>query len=137
MIHSIIRAMPLLATWQESEGIWGRFDHQRPTLGVNELIILGVVIAAIVGTLIWQLIAGRRLHDFRCNSASRLFGELCRVHRLGRTSRKLLKQLAVARSLKSADLLFVEPEYFDLTNIPPALKSSANELRQLRHRLFD
>jgi hypothetical protein len=53
------------------------------------------------------------------------------------SNRRLMKQLATARGLKTPATLFIEPEYFDVTNLPAALQSSAKELRKLRHRVFD
>ena len=137
MIGRAVHWMQLIAKHQESAGVWGRFDHQRADVGKIELILLIAVTLLLAGTLIWQRISRRHQREFVCNSTSRLFSELCRAHRLDRSNRRLLKQLATALGLKYAALLFVEPEGFDMTSLPPALKSSASEIRQLRHRLFD
>jgi hypothetical protein len=137
MTHGALWFLHLLATREESFRVWGRFDHQRPGVGPFELIILSAVALLLAGTLIWQIVARRRQREFASNNPTRLFGELCRAHRLDRSNRRLLKQLAAAHGIKSAALLFVEPDYFDMTNVPPALKSLAGELRQLRHKLFD
>ncbi len=136
MIHAVQR-MLLVAAWQESASVWGRFDNQRATFGTHEKIILGAVALLLAGTLIWQVIARRRQREFWLNSAPRLFHELCRAHHLDHASRRLLKRLAAARGVKPAAHTFVEPKYFDTTNLPPALKSSASEIRLLRHKLFD
>src|SRR5438132_1508487 len=138
MIRSAVISLQLLAMHQEPAGVWGRFDDQRAKFATHELLILGGVTLLVLCAFIWQL-ALRRRHqrDFWFNSASRLFGELCRAHRLGRSNRRLLKQLAVARGLESASVLFVEPEHFDLTSLPPELKASASGLRQLRHTLSE
>jgi hypothetical protein len=124
----------LLAMRPDTIRTWGRFD--RP-LETHELIVAGIIVLLLGGTLVWQLLPQRRPRDFNCNNPSRLFTELCRAHRLDRSHRKLLKRLAAAHGLKSAAVLFMEPEYFDATNVPPDLKPSARELRQLRHVLFD
>jgi hypothetical protein len=137
MIHSAAICPQLLATWQESTGIWGRFDGQPATFSTFELVVLSAVALLLIGTLGWQLLPSRRRRDFRLNSPTRLFGELCRAHHLDRATRRLLKRLAAARGLKSPNVLFVEPDYFDVTNIPAALTVSTVELRRLRHKLFD
>jgi hypothetical protein len=139
MIHGLSSCLPLFvfAARQGPEGVWGRFDHQKATFGKFELIILGAVVLLLAGTLVWQWIGRRPPRDFRCNSPSRLFGDLCRAHRLDRSSRRLLKQLASQCDARSPAELFVEPAFFDTANIPSALKASARELRQLRHKLFD
>lgn len=129
----------LLASWDESINVWGRFDgqHGAPLFGGRELTILSGVVAVVVVTLIWQWIERRRPHDFRCNRPNRLFDELCKAHRLDRSSRRLLKQLAESRGLTDAGVLFVEPIHFDTARIPAELANAAKQIRQLRHRLFD
>jgi len=102
-----------------------------------ELLILVAVTLLVVVTIAWQTISRRRRRDFAYDSPPRLFADLCRAHKLNWSNRRLLKHLAAARGLKCPATLFVEPDYFDMTNVPPVLKSSAAELRQLRHRLFD
>jgi len=101
-----------------------------------ELLILAAVTLLVIGAIIWQTISRRR-REFEYDRPPRLFKELCRAHKLTWSNRRLLIQLAAARGLKGAALLFVEPEHFDVTNIPAALKASAAELRRLRHKLFD
>jgi hypothetical protein len=128
--------MYLLATLHDS-GVWGRFDHQRPTFGTLELVILGIAGLLPVIAVMWQLVVRRGEREFRSASTARLFGELCRAHQLGRSSRRLLKRLAVMRGLNTPAMLFIEPDHFDLTTLSPDLKPLAAELRQLRHRLFD
>ncbi|HVT27339.1 MAG TPA: hypothetical protein VHE81_04910 [Lacipirellulaceae bacterium] len=137
MIYSLSSCTPILATWQESTGIWGRFDGQPATYSTFELITIAFVVLLLSGSLVWQFLPSRRRRDFRCNNPMRLFAELCRAHHLDRPSRRLLKQLAAAHRLKCPGVLFVEPDYFDTTSLPPALKPSANDLRHLRHMLFD
>ena len=139
MIHSFsfICAAVLLAA-KEPAGDLGEFRlKDLPDIGPYELLILSSVTVLVVIAMVWRKSSRRRRRDFDYNSPPRLFSELCRAHQLTRSNRRLLKQLAAARNLKSAATLFVEPEYFDLTILPPALKPSAQELRQLRHRLFD
>ena len=87
--------------------------------------------------LVSFLLARRRQKEFLHNSPSRLFHELCRAHRLDLANRRRLKKLAAAENAESAAALFVEPKYFDAANIPQSLNSSANELRQLRSKLFE
>jgi hypothetical protein len=130
--------MRLLLGVQEGTGLWGRFDNKRMTFDGNDLLILAGVTLLVLGAFAWQLILRRRYQrDFWFDSTPRLFGELCRAHKLGRSSRQLLKQLAAARGLQYATVLFVEPDHFDATDLPSELKASASDLRQLRHKLFD
>jgi hypothetical protein len=138
MIDSALHLLVLLASREASVTVWGRFDHHHgPMFGTFELIILGGVTLLLAATIAWQVITKRPQREFKLNSPNRLFSELCRAHRLDRANRRLLKKLAVERGLKNASLLFVEPEQFDVTNLTADLRSSAAELRQLRHKLFD
>lgn len=133
MIQGLMNSWQLLATL-DPDGIGGHFDRLPNTY---ELLILGSVTLLVIITIAWQAIARRHKRDFDFNRPPRLFADLCRAHKLNRSNRRLLKQLAAARGLKIAATLFVEPDYFDMTNVPPALKPTANDLRQLRHKLFD
>src|SRR5437016_2101651 len=109
--RTVITLQQLLAMHQEPADVWGRFDNRRAKFDAHELFILVGVTLLVLCAFVWQ-VALRRRHqrDFWFNSASRLFGELCRTHWLGRSNRRLLKQLATARGLKNASVLFVEPK---------------------------
>jgi hypothetical protein len=133
---SFISAAMLLAA-KEPVGDLGEFRlKDLPDIGPYELLVLSSLTVLVVIAMVWRRVSRRR-RDFDYNSPPRLFSELCRAHKLTWSSRRLLKQLAAARDLKSAATLFVEPDYFDVTNLPHALKPSARELRELRHMLFD
>ena len=134
MSHAFTDGSPLFA--QNYFGEWDRLAHLLEYVSY-ELLILSAVTLLVIVTIAWQIIAQRRKRDFLYNSEPRLFAELCRAHKLSWSNRRLLKQLAAARGLKSSVALFVEPEYFEMANVPPALRASATELRQLRRRLFD
>ena len=137
MMHLAIHNCVQLFAARQELSVWGRFDHQRPGIGTSELIVIAFVVVLLAGSLAWQMLKRRYQREFLYNSPSRLFGELCHAHQLDRAARRLLKRLAVARDLKNATELFVEPNHFDAASLPPALKQSAPALRQLRHKLFD
>jgi hypothetical protein len=134
--HGVNIGLQLLAA-QDYSSEWDRLRDWLDVVSPYEVLILTTVTLLVVVTVVWQVISRRRRRDFDYDRPPRLFSDLCRAHRLSWSSRRLLKHLAVARGLKSPAMLFVEPEYFDMTNVPPALKASAVELRQLRHKLFD
>ncbi len=138
MIQAISNGAQLVQLFaaQESVGDLGDFEGL-PAVTTNQLLILVAVTLLVVVTIAWQAISSRRRRDFDHDRPSRLFADLCRAHKLSWANRRLLKHLAAARDLKCPAALFVEPEFFDMTNVPPALKASAGELRQLRHKLFD
>jgi hypothetical protein len=135
LIYGIQNGGYLLATQNYSRE-WERLGRLLNG-GPYELLILAAVTLIVIVTIAWQTISRRRGHDFEYDRPSRLFAELCRAHKLNWSHRRLLKHLAAARGLKCPAALFVEPEYFDISNVPASLKSSVSELRQLRHRIFD
>ena len=135
MNESSLGATLLLAAHTYSQE-WVRIAHALSWV-TYEIVILSAVTLLVIATIVWQTISIRRRRDFHYDSSARLFLDLCRVHKLNWSDRRLLKQLSASRGLKSPEALFVEPEYFDMTNIPKALRASAAELRQLRHKLFE
>jgi hypothetical protein len=135
MIQGIPDGIQLFAAQNYSHE-WDRLAELL-NAGTCEVLILAAVTLLVIGTIVWQSISRRRRRDFEYDRPPRLFADLCRAHKLNWSNRRLLKQLAAARGLKCPASLFVEPEYFDMTNVPAALKPSAGELRQLRHQLFD
>jgi hypothetical protein len=96
-------------------------------------IVTGVLVA---GALLWQLVASRAYGRLPSNSARGLFRELCRAHSLDRPRRRLLKRLAVARHVKPAALLFVQPECFAAADLPGDLNEHAAAIAELEQRLF-
>lgn len=137
MISSAVDCFWLLATRPDSYRVWGRFDRQRATFGATEWLIAAGAIALVVAVWVSYRLAIHHQKEFWCDNSSRLFHDLCRAHRLDLANRRLMKKLASERGVDHPADLFVEPEYFDTANLPPALKTSATELRQLRHQLFE
>jgi hypothetical protein len=135
VIHILLNGIRLLAV-QDYSSEWERLGHLLD-FGLYEVLILAAVTLLVIVTIVWQTVSRRRQRDFDYARPPRLFADLCRAHKLNWSSRRLLKQLAAARGLKCPATLFVEPEYFDMTNVPSVIKSSGAELRQLRHKLFD
>jgi hypothetical protein len=135
VIHGPLHVIHLLAA-QDYSPEWDRLGHWL-NAGPYEVLILAAVTLLVVMTISWQVISRRRRNDFDYDRPPRLFADLCRAHKLNWSNRRLLKHLAAARGLKSPACLFVEPEHFDMTNVPAALKSSAADLRRLRHKIFD
>ncbi len=128
----------LLAARMDLPRVWGRFDHQRPSFDWSQLLLIaGASALAIAAVVVWHRLTGRSSKNFSLNSPARFFNELSSAHGLRRSSRRLLKRLAAARGLPNPTMLFVEPKHFDSANLPDDLKPSADEVGQLRNRLFE
>ena len=113
--------------------VWGRFDHQRPTYDLGQILL--VLFAAVVGVAL-ALVLWRWCGRYRTNSSGALFRELCRAHGLSQSSRRTLKRLAAARGLAHPAALFVEPRHFETSDLPPALRVAEKDVQHLRERLF-
>src|SRR5262249_41768320 len=133
MSNTIATGFCLFAAQNYSDE-WSRIGRALSFISYELLLLIAVTVLVIV-TIVWQTISRKRRRDFAYDSPPRLFADLCRAHRLNWSHRRLLKHLAAARGLKCPTELFVEPEHFDMINVPAALRPSANELRQLRHKL--
>jgi hypothetical protein len=129
--------MTLLAVDEEAYRVWGRFDHGEATFGATHWLILSGVIAMLVLAATVSRIRARQVgRTFTSENPARLFRDLCAAHGLRRSERRLLQQLATARGVTNAAMLFLEPRYFDMKNLPAELKESAAELKSLRYQLF-
>ncbi len=98
------------------------------------LIFAGIVVGAAALVLVLKRLA-QGGPKRRCNSPSKLFRELCRLHGLDHGNRALLTRLAKQQQLDHPGRLFVESERFDLNKLGP-LSAEADRVSTLRLRLF-
>jgi hypothetical protein len=137
MMHPVVSISIRVAARMDDHRVWGRFDHEKPGFGTNQLLwLLGIVLLLFITAVLKQAIKRRASRTFTSDSSSKLFRELCAAHGLRRTARNLLKRLAAARGLKNAASLFVEPQHFEETTLPIELRPSMLELGRLKKRLF-
>jgi hypothetical protein len=96
-----------------------------------------IVVALLIGgAKLWSYLQRRADMSEWCDDPHKLFRELCVAHKLDRTSRRLLLQLAeVARFAQPAQV-FVSPAVFEPARLPASLRSRADEVKRLRERLF-
>jgi hypothetical protein len=130
--------LSMLAAKEESGAVWGRFDHAKPGFGTPEWSLMIGATALLFIVITYSLWRSRREKlEFLSNSAPRMFRELSRAHRLDGAHKRLLKKIAAAHGHQTAATLFVEPEYFDKTKMPASLSGASQQVRQLRHELFE
>jgi len=97
------------------------------------LVILGCIAVALV-LISWFLHWQQRR---RCYCSPRqLFLSLCRAHHLRWKEYWWLWQLARQQQLADPARVFLEPERFETSRIPPSLRARASVLQSLRARLF-
>jgi hypothetical protein len=139
MLDQLALRFNLLAQRTRWEHMGDRFsgEHARLSGGEAMLIVGGGVLFILAIVLLHRAaLDSHGRFAFASNSSRRLFGELCRAHQLGYARRRLLKRLAAARGLSNSALLFVEPQWFDTTNLPVDLTERADELERIRDDLF-
>lgn len=96
-----------------------------------------VAVAMLIGgAKLWAYWKRRGDMSERCNDPHKLFRELCLAHKLDRTSRRLLLQLAEAGRFAQPAQVFVTPAAFEAARLPASLRGRTNEVNQLRERLF-
>ena len=127
--------LTLLAQSDRFSDLGARFQQSEQALTWLPLLLAGLTVAAAIA--IWFVARYLGLLDrYRRRSQRRLFRELCRLHQLDWPSRRLLRQLAVAQGVASPAQLFLQPEKFDSPRQCPALLPCADQIDELRGRLF-
>jgi hypothetical protein len=127
----------VLVAQQELHRVWGRFDHQRPSEGMSQLLlVVGLGVLAAMTLLVWAIVERRPSRHFVSNSNAQLFREFCQAHGLNFASRRLLKRLARKRGVATPVLLFLEPQHFDTSTLPDELRPFATDVQRLRTQLF-
>lgn len=72
----------------------------------------------------------------KIDNPQRLFRDLVRVHRLSWNETSLLEQLAEARGLEEAAILFVREDYFAVHDLEGEICEQAAAIAKLREKLF-
>lgn len=99
------------------------------------LLLMSIV--AIIGFAIWLLLRrASLLQRLWQHSPRRLFGQLCRAHRLDWTQRRLLRRLAKSQGMDQAARLFLEPDRFSSAAAMPELQPLRDRIENLRRKLF-
>jgi hypothetical protein len=99
-----------------------------------------IVAGVIIGVCLTLFLVGRYYRRFErlksYDSPPELFRELCRVHQLDWSRRRLLQRLATEWEITSPALLFVEPERFNVARLPMEWHEETDRLEKLRAKLF-
>ena len=124
-------------TEQRINDVAERFQGGGAQISTTHFVVFCVV-AVILGVVLWWVARAVALRDGRSYfSTKRLFYELCRLHELDLSSRRLLRRLAQARQLKHPSQLFLEPTWFEPAEIPAALRPFQPQLAEIKQQLFE
>ena len=118
--------------------IGDNFPQSGQRLNWSDLWAYGI--AVIVGAIATAVILYmRRRNDMTiyCNNSWKLFRELCQIHGLDHQSQRLLAALATARGYEQPTQVFLAPEAFDVSDLPPVWQLSTGHLHRLKQVLFD
>jgi hypothetical protein len=123
-----------LTTWRR---LGEQFSGSGAELSQGEMLSLSAMgLAAVIAIWFLQRLAYRQEHPQSYYRPRRLFRQLCRTHRLKRADCQRLRRLAQRFHLRQPALLFVEPDYFVLENLPSEFSHERQEIDALRRRLF-
>jgi hypothetical protein len=127
----------LLAQRGRLEDLARGFRGRRTRIETDD-VITGLMVLGVIALAVWILSYVTKVREpgRSYTSPSRLFLSLCRAHRLRWSERWLLWRLARAQRLRDPGRLFLEPERFEAAHLGPALRQRADQLAQLRDRLF-
>ena len=135
-MHDLAIGSLLLANRSRLENLSREFQQGLSADGCKQLILFLTVLAA-ASLLFWGLAHWmERGHGLVANRPLGLFLSLSKAHGLGWSDRWLLWQLARSHRLRAPARLFLEPERFEASRLPLALRRHAAQLAGLQERLF-
>jgi hypothetical protein len=135
-MHDLVIGSLLLANRSRLENLSREFQQGLSPDGCRQLVLFLTVLGA-ASLLLWGLAHWmERGHGFFANRPLGLFLSLSKAHGLGWSDRWLLWQLARSHRLRAPARLFLEPERFEASRLPPAMRRHAARLEGLHERLF-
>lgn len=126
----------VLATRDVFRDMGSGFREKRETFDPSDFLVWIAVIVGICAVLAWlsRILAQDKHQIF--NSPRSLFNALSKAHGLDRQQRTLLKQIAKHHNISPTARLFLEPEWFDLESLSPALREREPAIESIRALLF-
>lgn len=127
----------LLAEQDRMQGLSRAFRANKEQYNTDDVIYGLLILAGILAVMIIIALVNK-FRQRRSNHTSPwgLFLSLCRAHKLKWSERWLLWQLARLEHLADPARLFLEPDWFKSSGLPPALRAQAARLKSIRDRLF-
>jgi hypothetical protein len=106
---------------------WGTGNYILTVIG-----LLSAVIAIWWLHRQWERQSGQRAS----HNPRKLFAVLCAAHKLDRNQQRLLLQLAANYHLPQPATIFLRPDLFDPTHLPPQSAPVLAQIQTLRQQLF-
>ncbi len=137
MIQGSLAGMSPLASREHWEGIADRFSGDAANLSPAEAWGTALVCVGLLGLgLLLRYLARWQERRAQQDRPAALFQELCRAHRLSKSDRALLIQIAEESALRQPSELFVRPELLAESRFPAAPAGTIKQIGALRERLF-
>ena len=129
--------LTLLGQYSRWERLGDGLHRSSGRMELTDLLPLVVVVAVLVVVAIVAVVVYRR-RDFSkpCDDPQKLFRQLCMVHGIGGAHKRLLLQMATSLQLASPATLFVMPSAFRTSNLPEAMRSEQDRIKELAEKLF-
>ena len=136
-MHTHFKTSILLGESEQMDRMMQAFRAIRKDTATSEAW-LGLIIFMAVLTVLALLtfISHWRQRQRKIFSPRKLFFEICRAHRLKWSERRLLWRLARSQKLEDPAVIFLTPECFDIARLTVDIRPQAEDLRELRGRLF-
>lgn len=136
-MNGILNFAWLLADRSRWERLGDAFTEENARLTMNELLALaGIGVAGLVLIVVLMVLARRQDEQRPYHDPERLFRQLCRLHRLTRKDRQLVRNLAGECGLELPSLMFVQPERFETAELVEQDVNRQDRIRRLRGQLF-
>jgi hypothetical protein len=135
-MHDLAISSLLLANRSRLENLQREFQQGLSPEGCKQLTLFLMALAA-AALLFWGLAHWmERRQGLLANRPLGLFLSLSKAHHLGWSDRWLLWRLARSHRLRAPARLFLEPERFEVSRLPPPMRRHAARLEGLQERLF-
>jgi hypothetical protein len=135
-MHDLAIGSLLLANRSRLENLSREFQQGLSSDRYGQLVLFLIALGA-ASLLFWGLAHWmERRHGLFANRPMGLFFSLSKAHALSWSDRWLLWQLARSHRLRAPARLFLEPERFEASRLPPAMRRHVARLEGLRQRLF-
>ena len=103
----------------------------------GEMLFWLLIFGGFIGTVCCVIyVATYFVNQWKYNSHSALFYDLCGVHGLDRNSRSMLKQVVRHHGMAEPARVFTEPQWLDPARLGKSFEARADKLLLLRKRLF-
>ena len=132
-----LSGLTLLAQYSNWQRLGDGLHRPGSRAELADLLPLAIIIAVLAAAgVIANKIYKSRDFSKPCDDPQKLFRQLCLVHGIRGSNKRLLLQLASANNLHSPAILFVTPAVFRSTALPDSLQDEKDRIQELGEQIF-